>query len=266
MKQLSALLIIVLLPSFLAGETAKIKSGQSIQQATTILGEPIGVLELGVKTLLIYPQGDITFRDGVVSEINLMTDAQFAAEQVRKKIERQEWLIEQERLAAKRFEEGTRLKADKLQSGVSATLPARQRVGYWRAFQVRYPEVDVSEALLGALEDRQDELAEEQMQKRIAELEVRVARAEQAAADAQTENERLRNEISIQGNLYQARPINYIQPYGICYPQRRVIVRTRGNNHARNLKNCSAKSRRLSSLNTNNFHYKPRIVSTLQNR
>lgn len=222
--------MIALLPGFLTAGAANIKPGQSSQQAISILGDPIGTLELGNKTILIYPQGDLTLRDDKVSNIDLMTDAQFAAEQERKHLEREEWLMKQEKLAADRFKEGSQLKSDKLQSGTFAALPAKQRVDYWRSFQMRYPEVDVTEELTAALEDRQTELAEEQTLRRIAELEARVARAEQAAIAAQTENESLRNRITIQDNAYQNRYIYYnARPYTICYPQKKVIIRNNGN-------------------------------------
>ena len=233
MKQLNTGLLIFLLPLLAMAATSEIELGQSVEKTMHILGNPIGTLQLGSKTILMYPQGDITFREGRVSEIDLLTDAEFAVKQERQRLEREEWLIRQEKLAVERFKKGTELKAAKLQSNTFATLPAKQRVNYWRSFQSRYPEVDVAEQLASALKDRQIELAAEQTQKRIAELEARIARAEQAAAKAQDENERLRNQISVQNNAYQHWYPYYTRPYEICYPKRKVVARSDRNKAAR---------------------------------
>lgn len=177
-----------------ASESTAVELGQTDAQVIEALGKPIGTIELREKTLLLYPQGEVTLRQGLVAEIDLMSEAQFEADQERLRREREEWLEQQERLAATRLEEGESLRASKMQSRAFAALPAKDRVDYWRSFQSRYPEVDVSPQIASALESYQTELEELRSLQRIVELEARVAQAEKEAATARLETEKLREE------------------------------------------------------------------------
>lgn len=233
MKHLITLLIILSLPALLSGATQKIKRGQTIEQTTQILGDPVGSIVLGDKTILIYPQGKVTLLKNKVSTIDLMSDIEFAAELERKRFEREEWLIQQEKRSAARLKEGTRIKAERLTSIAFISLPAKNRFDYWRSFQIRYPEVDVTEQISQTLEAHKVELAALETEKRIAELEARTARAEQAAAEAARENDRLNNRLFTQPCAY-----NTILPYRPYYPQRQVVVRSGSRNVTRHPSAC----------------------------
>ena len=100
-----------------------------------------------------------------------MSDAQFAADQERLRLEREDWLIQQEKLSAARLKQAKNLKAYKRQSCIFAALPAKDRVDYWRSFQVRFPELDVAGEIARALQGYEIELTELQNQQKIAELE-----------------------------------------------------------------------------------------------
>lgn len=173
---------------------ASVEPGEDLETALSKLGKPIGTIELRDKTLLLYPQGEVVIRDDRVTEIDLMTDSEFAADQARIKQERAEWQADQERRAALRTEEGHAVKASKLGSTAFAALPAKDRVDYWRSFQIHYPNIDVSEEIGRALESYQSELTELKAQQRIAELEARVAKAEQEATAARLETEKLKED------------------------------------------------------------------------
>lgn len=224
MKQLNTILTFLLLPGFLLAATPKINLGQSMEQTIQVLGQPIGTLALGNKMILLYPQGDVTLRENKVSDIDLLEEDAFAAEQERKRLEREEWLIRQEKLSADRLERGSKIKAAKLQSRAFSALSAKQQVDYWRTFQTQHPEVDVTEQIASALEAYQADLAEQQTQKRIAELEARVAQAEQAAAVAKHENESLRHQTSAQNRIHDSRYTYYTRFYRVCYPQNKVTI------------------------------------------
>lgn len=193
MKAPFTLLCLLVCSSILAAAPA-IELGQSEESVLENLGKPMGTIGLRDKTLLLYPQGEVTIEEGKVSQIDLMDPEEFAADQERLAREREEWLAEQERLKAIHVQEGEALKSEKLQSRAFAALPAKDRVDYWRTFQIRYPTIDVSEQIAGALESYEVELAELRSQQRIAELEARVAKAEQEAATARLETEQLREE------------------------------------------------------------------------
>lgn len=168
--------------------------GDNLETALAKMGKLIGTIELREKTLLLYPEGEVVLRQDTVVEVDLMSDAEFAAEQERLKAEREEWAIEQARRKEAHLEEGQSILADKRGSSAFASLPAKDRVDYWRGFQIRYPGVDASEDLARALESYETELAELKSQQRIAKLEARVAEAEQEAATARLETEKLKQE------------------------------------------------------------------------
>ena len=174
--------------------SAMIKTGQTTSQVLEALGDPIGIIELREKTLLLYPQGEVTLKEGVVNEFDLMSDKQFAVDQERLRVERDEWLLDQERRRVAHKEEGESVRAVKIKSNAFAALPAKDKVDYWRSFQIRYPSVDASEQIASALKSYETELEELRSQQRIAELETRVAQAEKEAAAARLETEKLRDE------------------------------------------------------------------------
>ncbi len=196
MMKLPRLSIVLLIPALLWSENLKIEVGQSLEQTIETLGNPIGIIELRDKTLLLYPQGEVTLRDEKVSDIDLMSDAQFSADQERLRLERENWLSQQEKLSTARLKQGEDLKAYKRQSSTFAALPAKDQVDYWRSFQIRFPEVDVAGEIARALEGYEIELTELKNQHKIAELETRVALAEQQAATARLETEKLRDETA----------------------------------------------------------------------
>ena len=123
-----------------------------------------------------------------------MTKEQFSDDQERLRLEREEWLVDQERRRVAHKEEGESLRASKMKSSAFASLSAKDKVDYWRSFQIRYPAVDVSPQISGALAGYETELEELRSQQRIAELETRVAQAEREAASARLETEKLREE------------------------------------------------------------------------
>ncbi|MGJ8639439.1 MAG: hypothetical protein ACSHYA_08600 [Opitutaceae bacterium] len=167
--------------------------GQSLNETLKLLGKPQGTIELRGKTLLLYPQGEVTLKNDKVTHVDLMTTQEFEVDQARLKEEREEWALQQARDAEKRIAEGKKLRAYKMASGSFAKLPAKDRVDYWRSFQIRFPEIDVSEQIASSLAGYETELNELQAQHRIAELEARVAKAEKEAATARLEAQEAQN-------------------------------------------------------------------------
>jgi hypothetical protein len=184
----------MLMLSFQWCGATELKVGDDLEATIDKLGKPVGTIELREKTLLLYPAGEVVLKNDLVFEIDLMTDAAYAAEQDRLEKEREEWLVERARQAAARTEEGEAIRAAKRGSSAFAALPAKDRVDFWRSFQIRYPEVEVSEELGRALESYQTELAELRTQQQIALLQARVAEAEKEATNARLETQRLKEE------------------------------------------------------------------------
>ncbi|NQY31581.1 MAG: hypothetical protein HRT56_00230, partial [Coraliomargarita sp.] len=140
-------LLALALPGLLSAASTEIKIGSTEEEVIEALGKPIGNVELRDRVLWLYPQGELTIEDGAVSDIDLMADDEFAEHQEQLEQERTAWQAQQAKLKAERMTEGEALKKDKLKSSSFAALPAKDRVDYWRTFQARYPEIDVSDQI-----------------------------------------------------------------------------------------------------------------------
>ncbi|MFP4261631.1 MAG: hypothetical protein ACLFS1_11195 [Opitutales bacterium] len=193
--RISAVSLLLLLGFAQVHAQANIEVGDKLETTLKQLGEPVGTIELRDKTVLLYPQGEVEVRDGQVLHADLMSAEEFAQEQKKLDQQRQEWAAERERQAEAWIEKGRALKQSKMSSSTFAAWPAKDRVDFWRSFQIRYPDIDVSEQLARALESYQTEREELKIQERIAELEARVARAEKEATQARLEAKRLREEL-----------------------------------------------------------------------
>ncbi len=251
----------LLLPITLLAASSKVEIGQTREQIIEALGKPQGEINLPDKILLLYPEGEITIHEGVASQIALMSDKQFAQDQERLKKERAEWAIQQKKLAADRIKAGEELKAYKLQNSTFAALPAKDRVEYWRSFQTKFPQVDVSEEIARALESYQAEIAELKNQQRIAELEVSVAKAQKEAEAARLETAKLREETKARNDTSNFRLREYYSPQPYYYPTPRIII------HSRNYK----KKGLIEHYNPDRWNYKnynlpqQRSQTTIQN-
>ncbi|MGB0415662.1 MAG: hypothetical protein ACPGKS_02305 [Coraliomargarita sp.] len=187
-------LIALALPVLLLAAEPQIQVGSTEDEVLKVLGKPIGNVQLRDRVLWLYPQGELTIEDHQVTDIDLMADDEFAEHQKQLELEREAWQAQQAQLKAERISEGEAVKRDKLKSSSFAALPAKDRVDYWRTFQARYPEVDVSEEIGAALASFQTEMKELETHERIAALEARLAQAEKETAAARLEAEKLRKE------------------------------------------------------------------------
>lgn len=221
MKSFSALFSLFVLAAAQVLATG-VEVGQTQAEVEAIIGKPIGQIDLRDKQLLLFPQGEVTIEEGKVTHVDLMDEEAFAADQKRLEQERKEWLADQEQREAARIKEGEALKAEKMQSRAFATLPAKDRIDYWRSFQIRYPEIDVSEQIADGLKSYESEKEELRTQQQIAELETRVAEAEKATAQARLETEKLKTEAEEAEALRNSFPQYYTTP---IYTDRRYYYR-----------------------------------------
>ncbi|MGB0412846.1 MAG: hypothetical protein ACPGJU_00235 [Coraliomargarita sp.] len=219
--------------SLAVAAATKIELGITQEAAVEALGKPVGDLILRDKTILLYPQGEITIEDGKVTHIDLMTDDEFNAHQETLRVERENHLQQQAEAKAAYTAQGEAAKTAKLQDGAFTAKPAKERVDYWRKFQRQYPTVDVSKQIENALADYQKEIKELKDQEKIAALEIRVAQAEKEAAAARLETEKLRKEAERlrqqqnYGLRYYTDPVPYYRNY--YYRPPTVIIHSNGN-------------------------------------
>ncbi len=156
------------------------EAGMTPQEVRNILGEPQGRMEMGAAEWWVYPRGKVSFRDGKVTEVDLMDAETFAARQVADAEER-----------ARRHEEGLALRAERLQDVSFLALPAEERLRYWSDFQNRFPGVDVftqvatARAEVNALDAaRRDSLRLANLEWRVRDAEMQAQQADQRARDA----------------------------------------------------------------------------------
>lgn len=210
------------------GASTKVELGMSQEAIIEALGKPAGDLILRDKTILLYPQGEITIEEGTATHIDLMTDVEFETHQEKLRVEREAHLKRKAEAEAAYIAEGESVKAAKLENTSFTLLPAKDRVDYWRSFQRRYPDVDVAKQIEGALADYKKEIQELKDQEKIAELETRVSNAEKEAATARLEAEKLRKEAETlrhqqnYGLRYYTDPVPYHRNY--YYQPPRIII------------------------------------------
>lgn len=171
-----------------------VREGMDESAVLAELGDPIGKIETELRTILLYPRGEVTLKEDRVVEAELLTGKELAAKRRERERARREWRERKEKRVEERSEQGKAVKREKLASRRFAALPAEDRLDYWRDFQDRYPQVDVSRQIADALERYEQEVRQLRARGRIAELESRVARAENEAARLRKKLEELRHE------------------------------------------------------------------------
>jgi len=176
---------LILAAALAASLSCAVETGWTRAEVVEELGRPDGLISSGGYELLSYERGDVELRDGVVVEYELMTPEELFEFKHAEKIR----MEEERRRAAKRREEryrrGLELKQQMLNSPSYAEASGTRRVEILRRFHGRYPEVEIEELLLPAIEDKKREQAEAAEERRLAELEERVEKAEWRAQQAE---------------------------------------------------------------------------------
>ncbi len=161
---------------------AEVRPGDNLGEVRAALGVPNGQLRIGDRHLLYYDRGEIELQSGAVTRVALLSDADYAALEVRRGRMREEQEIRRARLSA----EGETLKGRMLADPSFQAAPLAYQVAFWENFSRRYPEVSGTEHLtiarLRLAEQRRIQVEQEQ---RLADLEARVAETEARAAEAE---------------------------------------------------------------------------------
>ena len=169
---------------------AEVKPGDSGESVRANLGVPRGRLEVGGRELFYYERGEVEVRAGVVTRVAMLSVADHAALEARRRADAVRVREEQDILRARLSVEGEALKERKLSDPYFlAASPARQ-VEFWEDFSRRYPTVPSAEELGGARMRLAEQVAENRaraaQELRLAELETRLAEAEARTAEANT--------------------------------------------------------------------------------
>jgi len=123
-------------------------SGDSVRGE---LGRPNGQIEFGTTRVLFYKRGDVILRDGRVVGHSIMSEREYT-DHLRREADKKALLARRaEEIRLQREAEGLALKQSKLNDRAFASLPAVERVTFWRTFKKRYPMVAVDLEFSGAL-------------------------------------------------------------------------------------------------------------------
>ena len=160
---------------------AEVQPGATLGEVRAVLGAPNGQLRVGDRHLIYYDRGEIELRSGAVIRVALLSDADYAAREVRRRQIREEQEARRARLSA----EGEALKAHMLADISFQSAPPAYQVSFWENFSRRYPDVsDMEPLLIARLRLAEQSRAQVEQAQRLAELETRVAEAEARATEA----------------------------------------------------------------------------------
>ena len=198
----------------------EIAPGATLRDVLAELGQPRGYIRSEGYLFLDYERGKIELQSNVVVKATLMSEQELADYKVlaAKQAEQDRLLAEARRV--QRISEGTRVRSLKLADPYFMGLPASERVAYWRAFRVKYPEVDIETEYAVAMREYEIELAEQARDaahaRDVADLERRVEEAEREAEAARHAQARAEAYSRYFGYSY-VRPI-YCPPVVVSRP------------------------------------------------
>lgn len=163
----------------------ELQPGDSIDKIKEELGRPNGVISLKNKQILFFDRGEVTLVDGKATSLDILSEDEAAKELEKKKQKREKAAQLVEERIRNRVNKGLALKEDKLTSPDFLASSNYSRLQFWRDFQRKYPEVDISSELTSTLKERAKELEQQAEEQRVAQLEARVQVAEYRARRAE---------------------------------------------------------------------------------
>jgi hypothetical protein len=166
-----------------------VRVGDALDAVLAALGQPQGYIRSGDYVLLAYERGRVELNDNRVVRADLVS----AEEAERQRMARLRREAQRREAAALRraqlIVEGTGVRDRKLADPLFAVSHPQEQVSFWQAFRRSYPDVDVTlpyAEALGRLETlRRAEALDSERRRQIAELEDRVAAAEDRARVAE---------------------------------------------------------------------------------
>jgi len=185
-----------------------VEPGAHFDDVIALLGEPEGLMRIDTSTWMQYDRGIIKLKNDRVVEANLISAAEARIRketELKQQMERERMLAEQRNL---RITEGQAVKNARISDPYFMSLPAGRQVAYWRQFQMYYPEVPSQMEYMDALSSYEYEqellFAQQAQERKIRELEDRVARAERL-------NEEYSRTRYVQARyLYAPAPVYYV--------------------------------------------------------
>lgn len=188
--------------------------GDPAEKVYSVLGTPRGAVRSGTLELLQFDRGRVEIREGVVTEVDLVSEEEARARQedrARQAAELQakrEAYREQQLLAGIEARDRANANPEFLASSGSRQLE------FWDSFRRRFPGVPVESEYTAALAKRDREAEAAATEKRLAEMERRVADAEDRAEQAEKDAEDAKRDSRRRQVYYLPPYVNVPYPYG----------------------------------------------------
>ncbi len=218
MKHFQYISIMIIIVSWFAINSYSIEVGDSREKVISELGDPEGVIKSTDYEMLSYERGKIQLMGGVVTSANIMTAEELISTKENARIIAEKKEEEQEAFIKLNHQRGLDLRERIVTSTVFPEFPGNRKVQILKNFSKNYPEIDITDLLLPALEEMEQEVAETEQQNKIVELEQRVDEAKLEALRA-----RWRESAAREDNQDYLRSQFYLQQsYLRCHPYYRM--------------------------------------------
>lgn len=165
---------------------APVAVGDPVATVVAELGEPPGEIDFGSRVVYLYDNGRVEFRDGVVTSVNLLSAAEYAARQEREARELESYLVREERFQQQRAAAAERIRADRRSDAYFLLQPASMQLDFWRKLQQQFPQVSFASEIETLAEEIREERLRLAREAEIRQLAERTAAAERRASEAES--------------------------------------------------------------------------------
>jgi hypothetical protein len=223
LKSIYKILIVTALLNFSCFESHGIQNGENRDRVISELGAPDGIIKSGDYEMLSYERGKIELRDGLVISVNLLSQEDLIAKKKNDKALSEKKEKEKNEFIKLKHQRGIELREKILTSSVFPEFSGRRKVEILKNFRSNYPDIDITDLLLPALDEMEKEIDEMEQQNKIVELEQRIndakmeelrARWRESAAreDAQ---DLMRSQFYMQQHYLRCGPYYQLQTGGL---------------------------------------------------
>lgn len=203
---------LILASGIMVKPAAAIKVGDTTEVVFQELGHPQGRISSGIYDIYLYDRGKVELKNGLVSEIELVSPEEAAARRVEKEKRQQEAQRQAQEAQERRRKEGNQLLANRLADTTFRAQSATDQLAFWDLFKAQYPEIDIGSIYATVYRQYQVEEEQARVREQLADLRQRTAAAEARA---------LRAEQAAENAAYWARPtVTYVPiPWIQSYPR-----------------------------------------------
>lgn len=192
-----------------------IEIGDPAAKVRDLLGEPRGDIRSGSYELLQYNRGRVELRDGVVTSVDLVSEAEAVARAAQRDQDQEARRARQAAAREQRRLDGLTARDRAIGNAAFMTSSGDRQVEFWDSFRRQYPDVPVDSEYAAALNKQDEEREKAATEQRLAAMEKRVQAAETKAQEASRDAERAKRE-SRRRTIYYNYPAYPAWPRPTC--------------------------------------------------